>query len=150
GLDWHGDHLRRVYNLGLPGATTSEVWHAVKNGLVAPPRLLVYGITASDLNDSRHEPQGPRELMDVADVAAWVGDHPDGGEWCLRHFLAGGLEGLWQLFHHRNGIRLWAADRVGQLWPSAVPEAFADARAGYTHSAAIARADGYAPDPAAQ
>jgi hypothetical protein len=150
GLDWHGRPLRRVYNLGLPGATTSEVWHATKHGLVAPPRLLVYGITASDLNDARHEPQGPRELMDVADVAAWVGEHPDSGEWCLRHFLAGRLDGLWQLYHHRNGIRLWAADRVGRLWPGAFPEAVADARAGYTHSAAIAHADGYAPDPAAQ
>jgi hypothetical protein len=150
GLDWHGQPLRRVYNLGLPGATTSEVWHAAKHGLVAPPRLLVYGITASDLNDARHEPQGPRELMDLADVAAWVGEHPDSGEWCLRHFLAGRLDGLWQLYHHRNGIRLWAADQVGRLWPAAFPQSFADARRARPHSAALLRGNGYAPDADAQ
>src|SRR5262249_44528944 len=27
GLPWRGEPLERVYNLGLCGATTSEVWH---------------------------------------------------------------------------------------------------------------------------
>ena len=41
GLTWNGSELQRVYNLGLPGATTSEVWHAVRHGVTAPPRMLV-------------------------------------------------------------------------------------------------------------
>ena len=32
--------------------------------------MLVYGITASDLNDSRHEPHGPYSLMDWDDLTA--------------------------------------------------------------------------------
>src|SRR5579884_470217 len=62
GLPWQGRPITHPYNFGLPGATTSEVWYAVEHGLTAPPRLLVYGVTASDLNESRDEPQGPRVL----------------------------------------------------------------------------------------
>ena len=40
--------------------------------LAAPPKLLVYGITASDLNDSRLEPHGPGSVMEWSDLAEWV------------------------------------------------------------------------------
>src|SRR5262249_21938690 len=50
GMRWRGHVIAHPYNLGLPGATTLEVWHAVEHGLTCAPRLLVYGITASDLN----------------------------------------------------------------------------------------------------
>src|SRR5207245_5300760 len=46
GVSWHGQPLTDVYNLGLSGATTTEIWHAVRHGIGVPPRLLVYGITA--------------------------------------------------------------------------------------------------------
>src|SRR5262249_47516383 len=73
---WQGRPAEDAFNAGLPLGTTAEVWHLVEHGLPAPPRLLVYGITATDLNDSRLEPQGPRELMTTADVVAWARARP--------------------------------------------------------------------------
>src|SRR5438132_9175621 len=72
GMTWQGRPLTGAFNLGLPGGTTTEFWHAVRHGLIAPPRLLVYGITASDLNDSRQEPHGARVLIDRSDLIGWV------------------------------------------------------------------------------
>ena len=81
GLSWQRRPLQHVYNLGLPGGTTAEVWHAVEHGVSRPPRLLVYGITASDVNDSRNEPHGPYALMEVADLPRWVRYQPSSAEW---------------------------------------------------------------------
>jgi hypothetical protein len=150
GLRWRGTPLERTYNLGLPGATTSEIWHAVEHGLPTPPRLLIYGITASDLNDARDEPQGPRSLMDLEDVAAWRRYRPERAIWCVRQVCWERLDRLWGLWHYRNGIRLWAADQVARLCPTAFPEAAAEARRGLERSATLHREDGYAPDPDAQ
>jgi hypothetical protein len=146
GLRWHGREVEHPYNLGLPGGTTSEVWHAVEHGLAAPPRLLVYGITASDLNDHRDEPQGPRQLMDWHDLPRWVRYRPEAADWAPRQFLWERLGRLWGLYYHRNGIRLWAADRVERRWPGPFAGAAAEARQGLERSAALRRADGYAPD----
>jgi hypothetical protein len=146
GLLWRGRSLERVYNLGLPGATTAEVWLAVKHGLPRPPCLLVYGITASDLNDDRVEPQGPRALMDTQDVIAWVRCRRwSAAEWGLRHFIQGRFARLWNLFYYRNGIRLWAADWAEGHWPGVCPQAAAEARLNRRHSESLRRADGFAP-----
>jgi hypothetical protein len=147
GLPWQGAPLERVYNLGLAGATTSEVWHAIEHGLAAPPRLLVYGITATDLNDSRDEPQGPRVLMDFGDLLCWARHRPESIEWCLRHFAKARVTRLWNLFRFRNGIRLWAADCAERLWPGVCPEAAAVAREGLRFSAALHQGNGFAPRP---
>lgn len=146
GLTWRGRPLERAYNLGLPGATTSEVWHAVEHGLAAPPRLLVYGISASDLNDSRFEPNGPRTLMDLGDLAEWVRLRPDAAEWVVRHYVEERVGGCWQLFYYRNAVRLWAADQADQLWPDAFPRAVAEARAHLQYTADLRRGNGFAPE----
>lgn len=146
-LSWHGQSLENVCNLGLPGATTSEVWHAVKCGAVAPPRLLVYGITASDLNDSRNEPHGQHSLMGWDDLPRWILYRPRSAEWGVRHFLQGRLTRLWQLYAFRNGIRLWAADQLDHYAPGLCPEAAAEARDGLRYSAALRSGHGYAPRP---
>jgi hypothetical protein len=147
GLVWQGRPLARAYSLGLPGATTSEVWHAVEHGVVSPPRLLVYGITASDLNDGRDEPHGPRSLMDAADVLRWARCRPRAADWCVRQFIEGQLSHLWQLYYYRNGIRLWAADQVERLRPGLCPEAAAEARDGLRYAAAMRAGHGFAPRP---
>jgi hypothetical protein len=146
GLCWRGRAVEHPYNLGLPGGTTSEVWHAVEHGLLAPPRLLVYGITASDLNDHRDEPEGPRQLMTWADLPRWVRYRPEAAEWGPRQFLEERISRLWRLYYHRNGIRLWAADQVERLCPGPFAGAAAEARKGLARDAALRSADGYAPD----
>ena len=123
GLRWRGQSLQRPYNLGLPGATTSEVWHAVEHSFREPPRLVVYGLTASDWNDSRQEPHGPSALMSASDVAAWVVARPDSAEWVIRHFIQDHIARLWNLFYYRNGIRLWAVATADTLWPDLFPAA---------------------------
>jgi hypothetical protein len=147
GVPWYGQRLDGVHALGLGGATSSEIWHAVKHGVKTPPRLLVYGITASDLNDGRQEPHGPRTLMDWSDLAAWVQTRPRSREWCVRHFLTARLERCWQLYRHPNGIRLWAADQAERLWPGAFRESAAEARKWLAISAALQQEHGFAPRP---
>ena len=116
GTPWKGQKLDRVYNLGLILATAAEVYHATVHALPAPPHLLVYGITASDLNDDRLEPNGPRQLMTVADVFDWCWQRPDTADWCLRHYFDERVQRLWKLYYYRNGIRAWAAAQTQRLW----------------------------------
>jgi hypothetical protein len=115
GLRWQGHSLDQVYNLGLALATTAEVYHATVRGLPTPPRLLIYGVTASDLNDDRLEPNGPRQLMDLGDVVRWCRQRPDVADWCLRHFLDERRARLWKLYYYREGIRRWVVDQAGRL-----------------------------------
>src|SRR5262245_34042233 len=128
GVHWHGQPLKDAFNLGLPGGTTTEFWHAIRHGLSAPPRLLVYGITASDINDSRQEPHGARVLIDPSDLASWVRLKPSSAEWAVRHYTNARLASLWQLYRHRNAIRLWAATEADAIWPGCCPEAVREAR----------------------
>jgi hypothetical protein len=145
GTTWRGHTLERVYNLGLSGGTTSEVWHAVSHGIAQPPQLLIYGITASDLNDSRDEPHGPATLMRPGDLVCWARYRPAATEWCLRQFVQAHMSRLWQLYAYRNGIRLWAADRIDRFWPNACPAAAAEARSGLHFSNALRSGSGFAP-----
>jgi hypothetical protein len=147
GLVWHGRPLVTAYNLGLPGATAVEIWHAVKHGLMQPPRLLVYGITATDLNDRRREPHGPASLMDVEDVAEMTAVQRATMFWYARHMAEDRLARLWNLYYFRRGIRLWAANCLERLWPGLCSAAAAEARAARGYSAAMRRPDGYAPNP---
>ena len=147
GLVWEGHPLERVYNLGLPGATTSEVWHAVEHGVRTPPKLLIYGITASDINDGRDEPHGPRSLMKPGDLPCWVRYRPHAIEWGLRQYVQGQLAHTWKLFYYRNGIRLWAADHLEQLTPGVCSDVAAEARDGLRYTQALRSNHGYAPRP---
>ena len=70
GTHWQGRPLLHCFNLGLPLATTAEVCLAVEHAIGPSPRLLLYGIAVTDLNSSRLEPGGPRQLMSARDLAA--------------------------------------------------------------------------------
>lgn len=150
GFAWQGQTLQRAYNMGLPGATVAEVWHAVEHGLPVSPRLLVYGITASDLNDARLEPHGPRSLMNLHDLADWIRLRPRNREWSLRYFAEECLTRIWSLYYYRNGIRLWAADRIDKLWPGSFPGAVKEARDGLRYCTAMRCGQGFAPRPECQ
>lgn len=137
GVRWRGQQLGRCFNLGLPLATAAEVCLAVEHGVTRPPRLLLYGIAATDLNSSRLEAGGPRYLMSARDVARWVRTRPDAVPWGLWNYTAERFAGLWSLLYYREGIRLWAADRLGSRWPSLCPEAVARARLNLFYSAVL-------------
>lgn len=147
GLQFRGENLSDVFNVGLPGGTIAEFWHAIEHGLAAPPRLLVYGITASDLNDSRNEPHGPYSLMDMSDVADWVTSRPNSAEWAVRHYARGQLSRCWQLYRYRNAIRLWATDCAERAWPGFSPAAAAEMLHYRLYALALERPDGFAPNP---
>jgi hypothetical protein len=140
GAPWRGGPLRTAFNLGLPLGTTTDVCLAVEHGLPTLPRLLVYAVTATDLNDARLEPSGPRQLMTAADAARWAADRPADAEWCVRHFLLERAARLWPLQYYRTGIRLWAADR---LWPGLCPAAAADARRAAARTAVLRHGRGF-------
>ena len=149
GINWQGQRLDRVFNLALPLATAAEIHLSVEHALCRPPRLLVYGITVSDLNEDRVEPQGPCYLMDVADVTRWMRDRPEGATWCLKQFAQEHLARLWNLYYYRNGIRLWAADRIERCWPGLCPEAAAEAREGLAYSSLLCLPRGLVSRPPA-
>lgn len=142
-----GRRIVRPFNLGLLGATASEYWHAVKNGVRTPPAVLVYGATASDINDSRQEAHGAHSLMTWSDLADWVRHRPRSAEWVSRHFLVGRLSRCWQLYHHRRAILLWLAERVEDSWPGSFPDEAREARSQFACSVALRRPDGFAPNP---
>jgi hypothetical protein len=146
-LTWRGKLINTVYNLGLSGGTATDFWHALRHGVTSPPKLIVYGITASDLNDGRNEPNGAAQLMSLGDLAQSVVEIPETRVWVTRHYMRGCLERCWGLYQYRNGIRLWAADQVSRFDPSFFPEAIAEARLGLQNSANLRRGHGYAPNP---
>jgi hypothetical protein len=123
GLRWQGQPLDRVFNLGLMLGTTAEVYHATLRGLPTPPRLLLYGIAASDLNDDRVEPNGPRKLMNLGDAVRWCWQRPAFAGWCVRHFLDERCARLWKLYYYRCGISGWVADEAERIWSGQPPAA---------------------------
>jgi len=146
GTRWHGQTLQDVFNLGLSGATTTEVWHAVHHGIGAPPHLLVYGITATDLNDGRDEPHGARSLMDLGDVIERLRIR-SAAVFCIRQYLYSKCSHSWNLYHYRNAIRLWAADHLEQASPGTFADAAQEGRYGLRWSAELTRGNGFAPRP---
>jgi hypothetical protein len=145
GVRWDGSELRNGYAVGLPGGTTSEFFHAVKLACPTPPKLLVYGITASDLNDARHEPHGPASLMTFGDVFDWAVSRTDSREWVVRQYAVARVSRAWSLFRHRHGVRMWAALQADAISPGCCPEAVKEARELRDYADALRAGDGYAP-----
>lgn len=145
GIPWHGKPLASVYAMGLSGGTTSDFYHAAIHGCPTPPRVLVYGITASDLNDSRHEPHGPYSLMSWGDLGRWVRLRPESGEWVVRHFVQARLGQVSNLFRYRHGIRMWAATQADRQLPGSCPEAMREADELRERADLLWIGNGYAP-----
>lgn len=145
GVNWHGHPLRSVYALGLSGGTTSDFYHAIQHACPAPPKLLIYGITASDLNDSRNEPHGPYSLWTWGDLSRWVRERPEAREWGVRHFLFARLGQASNLFRYRHGIRMWAACEADERRPGCCPEAMREADELRERSDRLRTGNGYAP-----
>ena len=148
GVSYHGQALDRVYTLGLPLATASEIDLAVEHDLPgALLRLLVYGVSATDYNEDRVEPYGPRRLMTCGDLLRWSWDRPEAAGWAGRHYVQQHTESMWNLYSYRYGIRLWAADEVEWLCPGVCPEAAATAHGLWKPAAALRPITGFRRSP---
>jgi hypothetical protein len=145
GVRCDGQPLEHVFNLGLPLATASEVYHAVQHGVRTPPKLLVYGITASDLNEDRVEPQGVCELMTLRETARWARERPEAATWCVRQVLQERLARAWKLYYYREGIRLWLADCLERRWPGICPGEAKEAHDGLGNCEALHTSRGLIP-----
>lgn len=140
-----GRELKSVYAVGLSGATTSDVYHAVLRACPAPPRVLVYGLTATDLNDARNEPHGPHSLMTWGDLAGWVRLRPESAEWATRHFVLSRAGRVSNLFRYRHGVRMWAACAAEAAFPGSTPETFREADELRERADALRTGSGYVP-----
>jgi hypothetical protein len=145
GVICQGKPLASVYALGLSGGTTSDFYHAICRGCPTPPRVLVYGITASDLNDSRNEPHGPYSLMTCGDLFRWVRLRPDSAEWVTRHFIQARIGKASNLFRYRHGIRMWAATEADRQVPGSCPETIREADELRERADLLRTGTGYAP-----
>jgi len=134
-----------VYAMGFSGGTTSDFYHAVLRGCPVPPKVLAYGITATDLNDARHEPHGPYTLMTAGDVARWVKRRPEAGEWVVRHYAQGRIGQASNLFRYRHGIRMWAATEADSAFADNCPETMREADELREHAELLLHGNGYAP-----
>lgn len=136
---------RSAYAVGLSGGTTSDFYHAVLRACPTPPRRLVYGITASDLNDSRHEPHGPYALMTWGDLGRWVWLRPESAGWVTRHFVRGRLGQASHLYRYRHGMRMWAAATADGVLPGCCPETSREAIELRARADSLAAGNGYVP-----
>jgi hypothetical protein len=134
----------RVYNLGLSGGTVSEFYHALLR-IDHTPRLLVYGITASDLNDARHEPHGPASLMTFHDVRRWAAERPDSRAWVIRRYFQSRCGDCSAIVRYRHGIRMWATEQAERLGLEPDAECERTARELRDTADTLATGDGYAP-----
>lgn len=140
-----GRALDSVYAVGLPGGTTTDVYHAVLRACPTPPRVLVYGATASDLNDARHEPHGPHSLMTWGDWLDWVRLRPESAGWVTRHYLQGRAAGLSNVARHRHGIRMWAVCGAEEVFPGQSATAFREADELRERAELLRTRNGYVP-----
>lgn len=146
-IPWHGQLLNNNYAVGLSGGTTSDVYFGAIHACPTPPKVLVYGMTASDINDSRHEPHGAHSLMTWDDLADWRRTRPEAAEWVTRHFLRGRAANLSGIAKYRHGMRMWAAAQADELLPGQFPESAKEGARQRTMSDDLRAGNGFVPTP---
>jgi hypothetical protein len=144
-VHWQGEELANLYAVGLSGGTTSDVYFGTTHACPLPPKVLVYGITASDINDSRHEPHGANSLLTFDDVRDWERTRPDAAEWVTRHYWQGRVGDVWGAWRYRHGVKMWAATVADGVSPGCCPETVSEAKRQRKIGEDIAGQRGHAP-----
>lgn len=146
GANWHGHTLADAYAIGLHGGTATDFYFATKRACPTAPRLIVYGATASDLNDARNEPHAARVLLSPGDVREIARARPDAANWVVRQYATSKFGQASNIYRYRHGVRMWTATQADALFPGSCPEALAQATEQRDHAADLARCGtGYAP-----
>ena len=145
GLTWQGSPLANGYAVGLPGGTLTDVAIAVRHAAPIPPRLVIYGASATDVNDARNEPHGPYSLYATADVAEVWRTRPDARAWTVRRYAEGQCRRVSAIYRHRHGLKMAAADALESQSPGACPEAAKEANGLRDYADALRLGRGYAP-----
>jgi hypothetical protein len=146
-ITWQGSALNDVYCVGLSGGTTSDIYFGTRSACPQPPKVLVYGMTASDINDSRHEPHGVHSLLSWNDVQDWRVTRPEAAEWVTRHYAKDRALNLWASGQNAHAMRLWAAVQLASVVPSACPETVAEAQRQRLQHRDLTTKSGYVPTP---
>lgn len=146
-ITWQGTNVDDVYCVGLSGGTTTDIYFGTRSACPQPPKLLVYGMTASDINDSRHEPHGVHSLLTWNDVQDWRATRPEAAEWVTRHYAKDRALNLWATAQNAHAIRLWGAVRLASVLPSACPETVAEAQRQCRQYLDLTTKRGYVPTP---
>ena len=123
GLTWQGRPLSDGYAVGLPGATTTDIYHALRHAAPVAPKLVIYGLSPTDLNDARNEPHGAYSIDTAADVADIWRTRPDVRSWTVKRYAEGWARSLWGVYRYRHGIRMAAALACNGRSPDSCPGA---------------------------
>jgi hypothetical protein len=144
---WQGTQLNEIYSVGLSGGTTTDVYFGTRKACVLPPKVLVYGMTASDINDTRHEPHGVHSLLTWDDLHDWRTTRPDAGEWVTRHYAKDRAMGLWATARNAHAIRLWCAVQLDCVLSGSCPDTVAEAERQRQQHHDLTTKQGYVPTP---
>ncbi len=148
GLPWQGRTLKRACNVALPLATAAEVYHITANGIRRRPRLLIYGICATEFKEDRVEPLGPMFLMNASDVVRWARLRPDAAPWCAGKFLQERWENLCAPMYYRTAVQRWAAEKLDDWFPGLCAETAEEAHKTVSDSVALYLNHGFQAQPA--
>jgi hypothetical protein len=146
-ITWQGNVLNDVYCVGLSGGTTTDIYFGTRIACTTQPKVLVYGMTASDINDSRHEPHGVHSLLTWHDLHDWRATRHEAAEWVTRHYAKDRTLSIWATAQNAHAIRLWAAAQLSSIVPSACPEAVAEAHRQQQQHSDLTTKRGYVPTP---
>ena len=145
GLTWGGVPLADGYALGLPGGTLTDAVVALRHAAPIPPRLVIYGASATDLNDARNEPHGPYSLYDADDVAEVCRTRPDARSWTIRRYAEGQFRCASAIYRNRHGLKMAAALALEAESPGTCPHSAKEAAGLRYYADALNLGRGYAP-----
>jgi hypothetical protein len=142
---FNGQNYTNGYAIGLAGGTTSDFYFALRKACPTPPKMIVYGMTASDINDNRHEPHAAYSIMEWNDVQDWRRTRPEAGDWILRRYLRGQAMKASGTYRYRHGFRMFCAKTLQEEIRGTCPESYLEAKRFHDQAEKLANGRGYAP-----